>query len=205
VEGEQAIEREEQGGEPVTVATAAAATVAAAAAGAATGAAAAGGRPSFVKRLSEIRDQGDTFYPDHPEPHPIGRDFADEFGFKRIGVGVITLRPGQRASLPHAHSEEDELAFVLEGTPDLWSDGHVHRLGPGDVVGWPAGTGIAHTLLNDTDKDVQVLFAGDRQRPGDRVVYPVSPERQAQLEPERAWADPPKHELGPHDGKPKPR
>ena len=42
---------------------------------------------------------------------------------------------------------------------------------PGMCVGFPAGTGDGHCLLNETEKDVLILVIGDRTK-GDEVVYP---------------------------------
>ena len=192
VEGEQAIEREE-GGE---VAPPPAPVVAAAPAPA---------RPPFIKHIDEVPDGGDWSYPASDEKFPAGKDFADALGLTHIGLGTVRLRPGERSAWPHAHSGEDEFCWVLEGTPDVWLDGVLHRLRPGDLVGFPAGTAISHVLLNDSDKDATVLMVGERKRPGDKIFYPLNPERHTQIAPERFWADHPKHELGPHDGKPKKR
>ena len=90
---------------------------------------------------------------------------------------------------------------MLEGTPDVWIDGHLHRRVPGDAVGFPSGTGIAHTFLNDTDRDVRLLVVGERSKPNHGVFYPLNPDHQAILG-ERDWTDAPKRPLGPHDGKP---
>ena len=37
-----------------------------------------------------------------------------------------------------------EVLNVLEGYPHAWIDGELHALRPGDAVGFPCGTGIAH-------------------------------------------------------------
>src|SRR5262245_64118036 len=63
------------------------------------------------------------------------------------------LMPGRRVSWPHAEADEDEFVFVIEGEPDLWIDGELRRLKAGDGVGFPSGTGISHTFINNSDKD----------------------------------------------------
>ena len=118
-------------------------------------------------------------------------------GLQRLGVNIETLPPGGRSALPHAHSDDEEFVFVVRGTPDLWIDGHLHRLRPGDAAAFPAGTGIAHCLINNTREEVQFLVVGERH-PGDRLVYPVNPE----VRHPRPWNDAPRRELGPHDGTP---
>ncbi|MCP5055660.1 MAG: cupin domain-containing protein [bacterium] len=117
-------------------------------------------------------------------------------GLERMGINHETLEPGGRSSMPHAHSHEEEFVYVLAGTPTLWLDGYVQRLEPGDCVAFPAGTGIAHTFLNDSGRPVQLLIVGLRD-PEDGLFYPLNPER---AHP-RLWTDPPERGLGPHDGR----
>jgi uncharacterized cupin superfamily protein len=82
----------------------------------------------------------------------------------------------------------------------VWIDGHLHRLGPGDAVGFPAGTGIAHTFINNTESGVRLLVVGERTKPENRVFYPLHPDRKP-LHPDW-WDDRPTRILGPHDGMP---
>jgi len=90
--------------------------------------------------------------------------------------------------------------YVIEGEPDVWIDGHLHRLRPGDAVGFPAGTGIAHSFLNNTEAEVHLLVVGERHKPENRVFYPLHPDRRALHH--GWWDDHPTHALGPHDGMP---
>jgi uncharacterized cupin superfamily protein len=116
-------------------------------------------------------------------------------GLERCGVNQETIEPGGRSSMPHAHSHEEEFVYVLRGTPTLWLDGYVKALAPGSCAAFPAGTGIAHTFLNESSSPIQLLIVGIRD-PEDRVFYPLNPER---IHP-RLWTDPPKRLLGPHNG-----
>ena len=127
-------------------------------------------------------------------------DYSSHFGFDLIGIHHVRLEPGRRSSLPHAESIEDEFIFVIEGTPDVWIDGHLHRLAPGDAVGFKAGTGVSHTFLNNSETVVRLIVVGDRDRPGNRILYPLDPDRK----PLRSdwWEDAPERDLGPHDGIP---
>jgi uncharacterized cupin superfamily protein len=65
----------------------------------------------------------------------------------------LDLQSGRRTSWPHAESLEEEFAYVIEGHPQVWIDGHRHDLRPGDFVAFPAGTGITHTFLNNSDEN----------------------------------------------------
>jgi len=99
---------------------------------------------------------------------------------------------------------EEEFIFVVKGTPDLWVDGNLRRLVPGEAVGFPPGTGIAHAFLNNTDADVHLLVVGERDREAeDKVRYPLHEDlNDIRRENDRYWTGAPERDLGPHDGKP---
>jgi len=91
---------------------------------------------------------------------------------------------------------DDELMSI--GTPDVWLDGHLHRLRPGDAVGFPAGTGLAHSFLNDTENEVRLLVVGEKRKPENRIFYPTHLHRKALHK--NWWDEAPERPLGPHDG-----
>ena len=91
--------------------------------------------------------------------------------------------------------------YVLEGNPQVWIDGQLHDLAPGDSVGFPAGTGISHTVINNTSSDVRLLVVGEASRKENKVFYPLNPSRKEQVG-DSWWEDAPKRDLGPHDGRP---
>ena len=161
-------------------------------------------RPEFIKHYSEIQDEDDAHYPDSDELLSIGSPFARAFGLSKLGIHHELLPPGRRTSWPHAESEEEEFVYVIEGRPLAWIDGHTHQLEPGDGVGFPAGTGIAHTFINDTQQDVRLLVVGEASRDSNRCVYPLHPDRNREIG-HWLWDDAPERELGPHDGLPSAR
>lgn len=98
---------------------------------------------------------------------PLG----DLFGLTNFGVNLTRLAPDALSSLRHAHAKQDEFVFILEGCPTLITDEGKTRLSPGMCAGFRAGTGNAHSLVNETREDVVYLEIGDRT-PGDEVTYP---------------------------------
>lgn len=68
---------------------------------------------------------------------------------------------------------------MLEGMPDAWIDGHLNGLRPGDAVGFPADTGIAHTFLNKISSEVRLLVVGEASKTETRIRYPLHPEHAA--------------------------
>ena len=158
-------------------------------------------RPDNVLNWRDVTDLDDSGYPGDDERLGFTAKLSSKLGLFRLGIGHEVLPPGRRTSYPHAELSEEEFVFVLEGTPDLWQDGHLHRLAPGDAVGWPSGTGVAHTIINNTDNDVRLLIVGEPSRRRFKVHYPLHPERNEKLG-DSWWSDAPRRPLGPHDGKP---
>jgi uncharacterized cupin superfamily protein len=157
-------------------------------------------RPSFIRHWTELEDADDARYSNSDELLSIGAPLASKLGLKHIGIHHKRLPPGRRTSYPHAESHEEEFVFVIEGAPDAWLDGHLHRLEAGDAVGFPAGTGLCHSFLNNSDAEVRLLVVGETAKPENKIYYPCNPERM----PLRKdwWQDVPERPMGPHHGKP---
>jgi uncharacterized cupin superfamily protein len=115
------------------------------------------------------------------EKRPLG----DLFGLKNFGVNLTTLKPGGESALLHRHSKQDEMIYILSGEPTLVTDRGETVLKPGMCAGFAAG-GIAHQLVNRTDRDVTYLEIGDRT-PGDEGTYPAD-DIQAVFGPDGKWA-----------------
>ena len=156
-------------------------------------------RPPFISHYSDLLK---PYERSSEGMDGAGARFGQAFGLDRIGINLEIIPPGNRSSHPHAEKLEEEFVYVLQGTPDVWVDGVLHPLVPGDGVGFPAGTGIAHSFLNNSDSDVHLLIVGEHMREGNQLYYPLNPERMDTFRRRnRAWDDAPKHPLGPHDGK----
>jgi len=158
-------------------------------------------RPPFIVSTRDVPEKPGR-YPDSEEILSFGRAIGRAAGLERIGLHVERLPPGHRTSWPHAEETEEEFVYVLEGEVDAWIDGDLHRMAPGDLAAFPAGTGISHTLLNQGPREARLLVGGERTKPDNRIFYPLHPVRRAQLEPREWWHDVPARTLGPHDGVP---
>ena len=75
--------------------------------------------------------------------------FGRKLGLTRIGINYEVLSPGGQTAPPHAHEKDKEFVYVIDGTPDVWIDGNLYRLAPGDGVAFPNGTGIAHCFFDE--------------------------------------------------------
>ncbi len=158
-------------------------------------------RPSCIVHWSEIQKPDEAHYPGSDELLSVGAPLGQATGLEVMGIHHVTVPPGRRTSWPHAERDDEEFVYVLKGTPQVWIDGEVHDLGPGDAVGFPKGTGVAHTFLNNSEEEVHLLVVGEKSRSG-KVHYPLHAERNAQIG-ERHWTEGrPERPLGPHDGLP---
>jgi uncharacterized cupin superfamily protein len=157
-------------------------------------------RPDCIRHWSEVEEPEEGRYSGDDEKMGFGAALARHFGLTRLGIHHVRLPTGRRTSFPHAESREEEFVYVLEGTPDVWLDGHLHHLKPGDSVGFPAGTGMSHTFINNSVQEAHLLVVGETARADNRIIYPKNPERK----PLRNdwWDDAPERQLGAHDGMP---
>ncbi|WP_026600580.1 cupin domain-containing protein [Methylomonas sp. 11b] len=99
------------------------------------------------------------------------RALGELFGLQNFGVNLTKLEPGAISALRHAHSQQDEFIYILQGCPTLYTDVGPTPLSPGMCAGFKAGSGDAHRLVNESTSDVLYLEIGDRSA-GDQVVYP---------------------------------
>ena len=157
-------------------------------------------RPDFIRHWTELESADDAHYPGDTELLSIGAPLGRLLGLTRLGIHHERLPPGRRTSYPHAESAEEEFVFVLSGAPDVWIDGHLTRLREGDAVGFPAGTGICHTFINNTADEVRLLVVGERTKAENLLRYPRNETYEA-TRPDR-WAAWPGRPMGPHDGRP---
>ena len=133
---------------------------------------AASDRPDSIVHWSEIEGADNSHYPGDDELMGIGSPFGAHFGLRRLGIHHIRLLPGRRTSYPHAERTEEEFVYVLAGEPDVWLDGELFKLHAGDGLGFPPGTGLCHTFINNTDAEVCLLVVGDTAVPITRSCTP---------------------------------
>ncbi len=158
-------------------------------------------RPPFILRAADVPERTHT-YPHSDEPMAPGRAIGRAAGLLRIGLHLVRMPPGTRTSWPHAEQNEEEFVYVLEGAVDAWIDGELHPMGPGDLAAFPAGTGISHTFLNNSEQEALLLVGGESAKCDSRIFYPLNPGRRADMSWAEWWEDVPKRALGPHDGLP---
>lgn len=161
-------------------------------------------RPAFIRSTADVAETTHV-YPQSTEPMGPVRRLGQQAGLQRIGINIQRLPPGTRSSWPHAEENEEEFVYLLSGQVDAWIDGTLHRMAPGDLAAFPAGTGISHCFINNTDQEALLLVGGEAPKPGSRIFYPVNPSRRQDMPAQYWWDDVPQRPLGGHDGRPNPR
>jgi uncharacterized cupin superfamily protein len=91
---------------------------------------------------------------------------AKRAGTVRLAANLYELEPGAVVSPLHFHHHNEELLFVLSGTPALRrSDDDVRDLAPGEVVAFPAGPAGQHQILNRSEAPARVLICATDDLP----------------------------------------
>lgn len=99
------------------------------------------------------------------------------------GFAWEQLAAGKMGSVPHCHSEEEEIFVILEGsaTLHLWPSPlkldrgarrEEHELRPGHVVARPPGTGVSHHFIAGDDGCTMLVYG--TRKPNDMCFYPRS-------------------------------
>lgn len=73
-----------------------------------------------------------------------------------VSVYEFVVAPMSGGAPPHQHSQEDEFAYVLDGTLTLMLGDRTVEAGPGTLAALNRGT--VHAFWNATDQPVRTLF-----------------------------------------------
>jgi uncharacterized cupin superfamily protein len=102
----------------------------------------------------------------------IKRKLGNVFDLTNFGVNLTILEPGASSALQHLHSKQDEFVYILRGTATLRLGTNEFCMSAGDCVGFRAGNGIGHCIINQSSiESVEFLEIGDRTL-DDEVTYP---------------------------------
>lgn len=130
-------------------------------------------RPANVVNVDEVELERFASVTSAPLATPGRSDQA--------GLHWEQLDPGRRGTVPHCHSEEEEVFVILEGsaTLHLWpsprtfgQERETIPLRPGHVVARPPASRVSHSFRAGAD-GVTMLVYGTR-KPNDIVWYPRS-------------------------------
>jgi uncharacterized cupin superfamily protein len=158
-------------------------------------------KPDFIRFWREI--EAPAAPPQASEDFGFASELSAAAGINHFRAAHLRIPPGRRAYPPMAMDDLEIFAFVLEGAPDLWADGHLHGLREGDGAALNARTGLSHTLINNTDRDARVFVMTEAFRRNSRAHHPMDEAaNEALSKMGMLWNGAPKRKHGPHDGKP---
>lgn len=152
--------------------------------------------PPYIVHIDDVPEQEGAYPPPFDrEKLSLYKNLGQATGSRNLGFAVERLRPGRRTSFTHAHSQEEEIIYVLAGIC------HVRLVEPGEAprelllraghAASFAGTRIAHTFVNRGSEDCLLVIVGERRPDDDRVFYPDDPEydaAHARIAPENHWS-----------------
>jgi uncharacterized cupin superfamily protein len=134
-------------------------------------------RPPNILNIDEVEHE--SWGTTSTTTAPLATDERSE----QAGFHWERLAPGSRGSVPHCHSEEEEVFVILEGdgalhlwpSPRAAQDGVPHEeipIRPGHVIARPPGTRVSHSFRAGAN-GITMLIYGTR-RPNDMCWYPRS-------------------------------
>jgi len=124
--------------------------------------------------IERVAPQQIASYPKEFAPVISGREkqrIGDAVGLTQFGVNITRIKAGSASALRHWHEREDEFVYMLEGELVLCENDGETVLKAGDAAGFKAGSGVAHCLVNRTERDAIYLEVGTRAE-SERVHYP---------------------------------
>ena len=68
----------------------------------------------------------------------LTRSLSELVGLQRLGLHLVTLKPGRDSTTHHYHDADEEFILILAGTGTAKIGTDVFDVGPGDFMGFPA-------------------------------------------------------------------
>lgn len=83
---------------------------------------------------------------------------SDHIGAKKLGYNLTVLPPGKAQCPFHAHRNEEEMFFILDGHGELRFGANRYSLRKHDVIACPCGgADVAHQIINTGATDLRYL------------------------------------------------
>jgi putative monooxygenase len=92
-------------------------------------------------------------------------------GAKKSSGGVIWIQPGCAVTPCHAHSESEEILFIIKGKGKVWVDGETSSVKSEDFILFPKNS--RHMLKNTGNMVMKVLFIfSPPTNPSKYILFP---------------------------------
>lgn len=127
-----------------------------------------GPRPSTIVNLDDIPPEA----VERPRIARTRRELGAAAGARHSRLRWVRVAPGKLAHPLQCHSLEEKIIVVLEGAGVMVLDDEEIAIGPGHVIGRPAGTGVAHTFR--AGGEALTILAYGSHDPGDLLYFPRS-------------------------------
>lgn len=90
-------------------------------------------------------------------------------GAKNLGVGVISVSPGEAVLPCHSHGAEEAL-YIVKGEGKFWIEGEVGTFKEREILWYPPNS--KHMIKNTGDKELLAVFIfSPPTHPDDYVLY----------------------------------
>ncbi len=106
----------------------------------------------------------DMELPDPPFASRAAR-LGEKAGGQELGATLYEIKPGGAISPHHVHHGNEEMLFVLAGSPELRTRQGMRLLEPGAVVAFPRGPRGAHRVKNSSPEPARVLIVSTMNFP----------------------------------------
>lgn len=96
---------------------------------------------------------------------------SDAAGSKELYINIDYVKPGGKSVKYHSHSHQEEFFAILKGKGLLRFNDEELTVTTNDFFAKPAGKGIAHQFINNSD-DILIILDCGTQDDNDEVYYP---------------------------------
>ena len=119
-------------------------------------------RKQFLTRTEIAKMQGvqKTHFLNSSARH-LNRSLGDAAGLAGFGFHLVEIPVGSVSREFHAHHNDEECIYILEGTGTARIGGTVLQVAAGDFIGYPAG-GDPHDLRNTGSEILKMIVVGTR-------------------------------------------
>ena len=92
-------------------------------------------------------------------------------GSQKLYINIDYVKPGGKSAKYHSHSHQEEFFAILKGSGLLRFNKEEIQVTTNDFFAKPAGEGIAHQFINNSD-DILIILDCGTKNDNDEIYYP---------------------------------
>jgi len=135
--------------------------------------------PRVVVKATERPEPRKYNHPQNPGAEAHLTHLSRSSGLTRVAVVLARVPAGRDAFVKHAHVRDEEWMYVLSGRGQVEIGDAHHEIGPGDFLGFPAGT--PHDTRALPGEDLVSLQGGDAWNRGSVDVIDLPDHRMRRI------------------------